>query len=84
MSPLQQVYSLFEILSLFVSYMFLFFAIEDCIFRQYSGEGDDNWVTEATFTQELDLQKQLQWGSRYLDIRVGYCKFLYNGPDSIR
>ena len=54
--------------------MFLFFAIEDCIFRQYSGEGDDNWVTEATYTQELDLQKQLQWGSRYLDIRVGYCK----------
>ena len=59
-------------------------AIEDYIFRQYSGEGDDNWVTEATFTQELDLQKQLQWGSRYLDIRVGYCKSLYNGPDSIR
>ena len=46
-----------------------------CILRQYQGEGDDNWVTEATFTQELDLEKQLQWGSRYLDIRVGYCKF---------
>ena len=61
-----------------------FNAIEDCIFRQYSGEGDDNWVTEATYTQELDLQKQLQWGSRYLDIRVGYCKSLCNEPDSIR
>ena len=45
------------------------------ILRQYEGEGDDNWVTEATFTQELDLEKQLQWGSRYLDIRVGYCKY---------
>ena len=44
------------------------------LFRHYSGEGDDNWVTEATYTQELDLEKQLQWGSRYLDIRVGYCK----------
>ena len=26
------------------------------------------------YTQEIDLEKQLQWGSRYLDIRVGYCK----------
>jgi len=55
-------------------------------FLQYEGEGDDNWITEAVFTQELDLEKQLQWGSRYLDIRVGYYPYtkekfwLVHGP----
>jgi len=40
-------------------------------YRDYEGEGDDNWATSAVYAQEEDLLNQLLWGSRFLDIRVG-------------
>ncbi len=49
-----------------------FFSLE--ISRSYGGAGDDNLITLATFAQEENLEQQLQWGSRVLDIRIGYCK----------
>lgn len=42
-------------------------------YRQYDGLGDENMVTSATFTQEETLLGQLQYGVRFLDIRIGYC-----------
>ena len=44
--------------------------------REYEGQQDDNWVTLAVFAQEENLEQQLQWGVRKLDIRVAYCMLL--------
>ena len=44
--------------------------------REFDEIGDDDLVTRAVFTQEETLQRQLQWGVRFLDIRIAYCKFL--------
>ncbi|XP_023320825.1 uncharacterized protein LOC111695659 isoform X2 [Eurytemora carolleeae] len=41
-------------------------------YRDYLGEGDNNLATSAVYAQEEDIQNQLVWGARFLDIRVGY------------
>lgn len=43
-------------------------------FQQYQGSGDQNFASSLVYAQEEDLQVQLQYGVRYLDIRVGYCE----------
>ena len=41
-------------------------------YREFEGQGDDNWGTNSVFAQEEDLLHQLLWGVRFLDIRAGF------------
>ena len=42
--------------------------------RQYTGH--DDIIDEIVYTQEENLEAQLQYGARLLDIRIGYCKII--------
>jgi len=41
-------------------------------YKEYSGQGDDNWATSAVYAQEENLLNQMMWGVRFMDIRVGH------------
>jgi len=41
-------------------------------YREFEGQGDDNWGTNSVFAQEEDFLHQLLWGVRFLDIRAGF------------
>lgn len=55
-----------------MSQLFLPATHDSAAFKEYEGAGDDNLITLAVFAQEENLQQQLQWGVRLLDIRVAY------------
>ncbi len=40
--------------------------------RKYNGH--ESMIDKAVWAQEEDLEQQLQWGVRFLDLRVGYCE----------
>ncbi len=42
------------------------------IVRQF--EGHDFLLAKVVYTQDQDLEQQLQLGARFLDIRIGYCE----------
>jgi hypothetical protein len=43
------------------------------IYRDYTGDADENLINLVIFTQEESILQQLQWGVRSLDIRIGNC-----------